>query len=179
MISDALAKVGIEFTRESEASNTTVKNVFETQAMSHVVDTIDNLAGDREPETFDEREIDEIEAGDSKIFFNFVTDSINGNLVIKFNTLDLVKNSTPHQVYDKYSLEVTDVQIDAKHRALGTLVHNADGSYEFVLNEGVTSYDLEGLSIDYIVWDWTASEEVTSKVIDKHTNLICRLKFMM
>ena len=49
------------------------------------------------------KEIDEIEAGDSKIFFNFVTDSINGNLVTNTNTLDLVKNSTPHQVYYKYS----------------------------------------------------------------------------
>ncbi|MEC4726166.1 retention module-containing protein [Shewanella sp. D64] len=45
MLSLVLAELGIVFTRESELSNDG-QNIFETLAMEHVADTIDELAGD-------------------------------------------------------------------------------------------------------------------------------------
>ena len=78
-VSDALAAANIEFTAKSEMSNRTgsdESNHFESIAMQHVQDTIDELAGERTPEAFDERKMDEIKPGNGYIAYSTAPEAI-------------------------------------------------------------------------------------------------------
>jgi large repetitive protein len=170
MISDALSVLDIVFTRQSESARFDTnpnQNIFETLAINHVMGTIQDIAGDRKPAAFDARTVDLIVPGESQISYHFENDKVSGQLVISFDAMDLLAKATPKQVAHIANMEVTDVAINAKYSSLGTLEKNGD-DYRFVLNAGVTPYDLEGLSIDYRVWDWTANQQVTSVAIDQY-----------
>ncbi|TFH70252.1 hypothetical protein E3V39_15360, partial [Gammaproteobacteria bacterium LSUCC0112] len=170
MISDALSTLNIVFTRQSEAAKFDTnpnQNVFESMAINHVKGTIEDIAGDRKPAAFDVRTVDLIVPGESQVSYHFENDKLNGQLVVSFSAKDLLAKATPQQVAHIANMEVTDVAINAKYSSLGTLEKNGD-NYRFVLNAGVTAYDLEGLSIDYRVWDWTANKQVTSLAIDQY-----------
>ncbi|PKF60370.1 hypothetical protein CW745_15630, partial [Psychromonas sp. psych-6C06] len=160
MISQALASVGIEFTRDTERDESG-ENTFESIAMEHVTETIQELAGDRTPEQADEREIDTIEVPGGLINFNFQ----EADGVITFTTDDLLVGAIGQQVITA-NLLVDNVRLSAAFENIGTLVDNGDGNYEIQLNEGVTGKELEGLAIDYRVEDWTVSKEVTSQTLD-------------
>ena len=162
MISDALAHVNIEFTAESERDDSNNgENVFETIAMEHVTNTIENLAGDRTPEEMDAREVDTINIPGSVIEYNY--DSANG--VISFSTDDLLEGAVGQQViYD--NLIVSNVSLAEAFESIGELVDLGDGNYEIQLADGVDPHDLEGLTIDYRVEDWTVSKEVSSTTLD-------------
>ncbi|MEI6894138.1 MAG: VCBS domain-containing protein [Colwellia sp.] len=162
MISQALATVGIEFTRESEMDESG-NNIFETIAMAHVAETIEALAGDRTPEEVDLRVVDTIEIPGGLIHFNFAeTDG-----VITFTTDDLLVGTVGKQVTVE-NLVVDNVKLSADFADIGTLVNKGDGHYEIQLNDGVTGKELEGLAIDYRVEDWTVSTEVTSQSLDSY-----------
>ncbi len=165
MISEALATQGIEFTRESEL-NENGENVFETIAMAHVADTIQELAGDRTPDAADTRLVDLIDVPGGLITYNFQTD-VEGSSTISFTTDDLLLGATGLQVVTD-NLVVKNVVLDANYADIGTLVNDGDGKYHIDLNEGITSYDLEGLTIDYRVEDWTAFREISSTTLDTY-----------
>ncbi|SBS27744.1 Poly(beta-D-mannuronate) C5 epimerase 2 [Marinomonas aquimarina] len=161
MISDALAHVNIEFTRESETEDNLGHNEFETAAMEHVAQTIESLAGDRTPDSFDERTADVIEVPGGVVQYNY--SEMNGQ--VTFTTNDLLEGAVGQQVTTE-NLLVKNVQLSAQFQEIGTLVDQGDGNYLIQLNEGINQYDLEGLSIDYRVEDWTAYTDVTSSTLD-------------
>ena len=167
MISDALAEIDIEFTRQSEAASSG-NNVFETIALQHVITTIENLSGSRKPSVFDSRKKDAIEVNEAVVKYHYINDASTGNLVIQFSAADLLSNSTPQQELYISNMEVTDVAIDASYAGLGVLSNVSGSNYEFALNAGVTPYQLEGLSIDYTAWDWTANKNVKSVALDTY-----------
>ncbi|TYK64630.1 VCBS domain-containing protein, partial [Colwellia echini] len=162
MISQALASVGIEFTRESER-NDNGENTFESIAMDHVAQTIDGLAGDRAPENADAREIDTIDVPGGLINYHF----LEAEGVITFTTDDLLVGAVGKQVITE-NLIVDNVKLSASFENIGTLVDKGDGNFEIKLNESVTGKDLEGLAIDYRVEDWTVSKDVTSQSLDSY-----------
>ncbi|WP_394206054.1 retention module-containing protein, partial [Shewanella waksmanii] len=162
MLSLVLNELGIIFTRESERSETG-ENIFETLAMQHVADTIDALAGDRAPGEHDDRLADIIEVPGGLITYNY--NELDGK--ITFSANDLLVGAVGHQVITE-NLVVKNVQLSAEFADIGTLVDLGDGNYEIILNEGVDQYDLENLSIDYRVEDWTAFREVTSSTQDQY-----------
>ncbi|MEW6997967.1 Calx-beta domain-containing protein, partial [Colwelliaceae bacterium BS250] len=164
MISQALASVGIEFTRESEEDESgNGENIFETVAMDHVAQTIDELAGERAPNSAEQREVDTIDVPGGLINFNFA----EADGVITFTTDDLLAGAVGQQVITA-NLVVENVKLSADFESIGTLVDLGDGNYEIQLNEGVTGKELEGLAIDYRVEDWTVSKEVTSQTLDSY-----------
>ncbi|UTF61349.1 Ig-like domain-containing protein [Gilvimarinus sp. DA14] len=162
MISQALAHAGVEFTRDTERDPSD-NNVFETIAMEHVADTIDQLAGDRGPVTTDERTPDVLDVPGGQIKYNY--NELNGE--ITFTTDDLLEGAVGRQVITE-NLLVKNVSLSAGYEDIGTLEDRGDGNYAIVLNDGVDQYDLEGLAIDYRVEDWTAFEEVTSSTQDQY-----------
>ncbi|WP_189062383.1 retention module-containing protein, partial [Shewanella hanedai] len=162
MLSLVLAELGIVFTRESELSNDG-QNVFETLAMEHVTDTIDALAEDRTPISHDNRTADVLDVPGGLITYNY--NELEGK--ITFSANDLLVGATGHQVTTE-NLIVSNVQLNAEFAGIGTLVDLGNGNYEIILNEGITQYDLEGLSIDYRVEDWTVSRDITSNTQDQY-----------
>ncbi|MBN2815584.1 MAG: hypothetical protein JXQ67_02810, partial [Campylobacterales bacterium] len=166
MISDALAHVNIEFTRDTERDEENFENVFETVAMEHVADTIQELAGERAPESAQEREADIIEVPGSVIKYNYLTD-VTGNATISFSTDDLLVGAVGQQVITE-NLLVKNVVLGAGYESIGTLVNDGNGQYHIELNDDVTPYDLEGLTIDYRVEDWTVYRDVTSTTLDTY-----------
>ncbi|WP_394391187.1 Ig-like domain-containing protein [Shewanella woodyi] len=162
MLSLVLAELGIVFTRESELSGDG-QNVFETQAMEHVVDTIDELAGERTPDSHDDRIVDTLDVPGGLVTYNY--NELDGK--ITFSANDLLEGATGQQVTTE-NLVVKNVQLNAEFADIGTLIDLGNGNYEIILNEGITQYDLEGLSIDYRVEDWTASRDVTSNTQDQY-----------
>ncbi|MFT7238521.1 MAG: gliding motility-associated-like protein, partial [Cyclobacteriaceae bacterium] len=167
MISRALSVLDINFSRQTEA-DPSGNNVFETPAMQHVANTIENLAGSRTPTVFDPRNKDIIVVNNAEINYHYFNDATTGNLIIEFMAADLLSNASPQQENDVEDLEVTDIAIDAAYAALGTLTELSNDLYQFSVNTGVTPYELEGFSIDYTAWDWTANKTVTSYAIDTH-----------
>ncbi|MGS0828290.1 retention module-containing protein, partial [Shewanella sp. 0m-8] len=161
MLSQVLALLGIEFTRDSERSPDE-QNVFESLAMGHVADTIEDLAGDRAPDAADERTVDVLEVPGGLVTYNY--NELDGQ--ITFSAEDLLKGATAHQVISD-NLVVKNVRLSADFEDIGTLVDLGDGNYAIILNEGVDQYDLEGLTLDYRVEDWTAFREVTSSTQDQ------------
>ncbi|TEW54819.1 hypothetical protein E2R68_06470, partial [Psychromonas sp. RZ22] len=162
MLSQVLAELGIEFTRESELDKSGEgNNVFESIAMEHVADTIQDLAGDRTPDSADERIVDTLDVPGALITYHF--DDANG--VINFTSDDLLVGAVGQQVVTE-NLVVDNVKLSADFSHIGELVDNGDGQYSVVLFEGITGKDLEGLSIDYRVEDWTVSRDVTSESLD-------------
>ncbi|WP_157582020.1 Ig-like domain-containing protein, partial [Shewanella woodyi] len=162
MLSLVLAELGIVFTRESELSSDG-QNVFETQAMEHVADTIDELAGERTPDSHDDRIVDTLDVPGGLVTYNY--NELDGK--ITFSANDLLEGATGQQVTTE-NLVVKNVQLNAEFADIGTLIDLGNGNYEIILNEGITQYDLEGLSIDYRVEDWTASRDVTSNTQDQY-----------
>ncbi|WP_284204379.1 Calx-beta domain-containing protein, partial [Psychromonas marina] len=163
MISQALASVGVEFTRDSERDDNG-ENVFESIAMAHVAETIQDLAGeDRGPVIADARQVDTIDVPGGLINFNFK----EADGVITFTTDDLLKGAVGQQVITE-NLVVKNVTLSAAFENIGTLVDKDDGNYEIQLNEGVTGKELENLSVDYRVEDWTVIKEVTSQTLDSY-----------
>ncbi|WP_284204381.1 tandem-95 repeat protein, partial [Psychromonas marina] len=163
MISQALASVGIEFTRDSERDENG-ENVFESIAMEHVAETIQELAGDERGEVIaDDRQVDTIDVPGGLINFNFQ----EAEGVITFTTDDLLEGAVGQQVITE-NLVVKNVTLSAAFENIGTLVDKGDGNYEIELNEGVTGKELENLSVDYRVEDWTVIREVTSKTLDSY-----------
>ncbi|WP_220766178.1 retention module-containing protein, partial [Shewanella sp. MBTL60-112-B2] len=161
MLSQVLAQLGIEFTRDSERSPDE-QNVFESLAMGHVADTIEELAGDRAPDAADERTVDVLEVPGGLVTYNY--NELDGQ--ITFSAEDLLKGATAHQVITE-NLIVKNVRLSADFEDIGTLVDLGDGNYSIILNDGVDQYDLEGLTLDYRVEDWTAFREVTSATQDQ------------
>ncbi|TYL47597.1 Ig-like domain-containing protein [Marinomonas sp. IMCC 4694] len=161
MISEALAHVGIVFTRESELSDGSGQNVFETDAVEHLTSTISELAGDRAPSSFDERTVDTIDIPGGQVSYNY--SQVDGE--ITFLASDLLAGAVAKQVVAE-NLLVSNVSLSSAYAGIGTLVDNGDGSYTIALNEGIDQYDLEGLSLDYRVEDWTVFKEVTSSTLD-------------
>ena len=164
MISQALGSVGIEFTRETERDESgDGENTFETVAMDHVAQTIETLAGERAPESVDQRQVDTIEVPGGLINYHFA----EADGVITFTTDDLLQGAVGQQVITA-NLVVKNVTLSADFESIGLLVDLGDGNYEIQLNDAVTGKDLEGLAIDYRVEDWTVSREVTSQTLDNY-----------
>ncbi|MBU3071703.1 VCBS domain-containing protein, partial [Aestuariicella sp. G3-2] len=164
MLSLVLSSLGIEFTRESELdSSGQGENVFESQAMEHVADVIQQLAGDRAPESTDERLADSINVPGGTVRYNY--SELDGE--ITFNTGDLLAGAVGQQVITQ-NLVVKNVQLSAAYQDIGTLEDRGNGNYAIVLKEGFDQYDLEGLTLDYRVEDWTAIKEVTSSTQDSY-----------
>jgi hypothetical protein len=148
MISDALAILGIEFTRQSEVDPNPNdeggnENVFETQAIEHVTDTVLALAdteeaGERLADdfVFDAREEDVIVAGNGDVVYSSeLLDTEDGDpesARISFNAAGLVANATPQQVAIVENMEIeipegTEAQItleDGTTRVVGTVVYD-------------------------------------------------------
>ncbi|WP_460751134.1 retention module-containing protein, partial [Marinomonas epiphytica] len=156
-LSDLLATLGIEFTRDSEAVNGDGDNVFETIAMEHVAENIETFAGDRVPEEFDAREQDVIEFNEGTVTYNYLDVKETGQLT--FSASDLANGVTVNQVFSE-NLAVSNVSLGEAFQGLGELVDNGDGTYTINIAEdkleGLTPYDLEGLNFDFTVNDWTA-----------------------
>jgi VCBS repeat-containing protein len=177
MISDALDSVGIEFTRQTEATESGA-NVFETQAMAHVSDTIEDLAGARVPTAFDARLTDTIDTGPGEITYysnNLQVDS-DGNFYIEFNAAGLLANANPQQVI-KDNMEITDVQafitLPGFTGNVGTVTYDAESrtgritlDNSKITAEQIEAGALESMSFSYTIWDWTASEQVTVQPVD-------------
>ncbi|PHQ73781.1 MAG: hypothetical protein COB74_07610, partial [Shewanella sp.] len=161
MLSLVLAERGIIFTRDSELDPSGA-NIFETLAMEHVADTIDDLAEDRGPVAADDRTADIIDVPGGLITYNY--NELDGK--ITFSANDLLAGASGQQVTTE-NLVIKNVQLNADFADIGTLVDLGNGNYEIILNAGITQYDLEGLSIDYRVEDWTAFKEVTSATQDQ------------
>ncbi|MCL1096362.1 retention module-containing protein, partial [Shewanella kaireitica] len=162
MLSLVLAQLGIEFTRESERSPDE-QNIFESLAMAHVADTIDDLAGDRAPDAADERQVDILDVPGGLVTYNY--NELDGR--ITFSADDLLAGATGQQVITE-NLVVKNVQLSAEFQDIGTLVDLGDGNYAIILNEGINQYDLEGLTLDYRVEDWTAFRDITSQTQDQY-----------
>ncbi|ACJ27228.1 VCBS [Shewanella piezotolerans WP3] len=162
MLSLVLAQLGIEFTRDSERS-ADEQNVFESLAMAHVADTIDDLAGDRAPDAADERLVDILDVPGGLVTYNY--NELDGR--ITFSADDLLAGATGQQVITE-NLVVKNVQLSAEFQDIGTLVDLGDGNYAIILNDGINQYDLEGLSLDYRVEDWTAFRDITSQTQDQY-----------
>ncbi|MCV2402982.1 Ig-like domain-containing protein [Marinomonas sp. C2222] len=160
-VSDALAVLDIVFTAESEQEDGSGVNTFETQAMEHVTEVITELAGDRAPEEFDERTVDTIDVAGGNIEYVYSDDLSE----ITFSTSDLLVGAVAQQVSDD-GFVVDNVSLSSAFEDIGTLVNNGDDTYTIQLNDGIDQYDLENLSIDYRVSDWTASVEATSATLD-------------
>ncbi|WCN13748.1 retention module-containing protein [Marinomonas mediterranea] len=163
MLSDALASVNIEFTRDSETEDGLGVNTFETAAMSHVVDSTVELAGDRVPDEFDARTTDEIDVPGGVVTYNY--NELDGE--ITFSVSDLLEGATANQVVED-NLVIKDVSLAAGYENIGELIDNGDGTYKIILNEGVDQYDLEGLSLNYTAQDWTATQTITSATLDTY-----------
>ncbi|MGR0277410.1 retention module-containing protein, partial [Marinomonas dokdonensis] len=161
-LSDLLATLGIEFTRESEIADGLGYNEFETLAMEHVKESIEEFAGDRVPEEFDERAPDIIEFSQGTVSYNFNDVKESGRL--EFNASDLANGIKVNQVFSE-NLVVSNVSLGADFEGLGELVDNGDGTYYInITKEDLTPYDLEGLNFDFTVNDWTASYTESSSV---------------
>ncbi|WOD07031.1 retention module-containing protein [Marinomonas sp. GJ51-6] len=161
-LSDLLAAIGIEFTRDSEIADGTGENVFETLAMEHVQDSIETYAGDRIPDEFDERTPDVIEFNQGTVTYDFTEVEETGQLT--FSASDLANGVVTNQVFEE-NLAVSNVSLGAGFEDLGELVDNGDGTYTInITKDDLTPYDLEGLSFDFTVNDWTASYTESSSV---------------
>ena len=185
MISNALALLGIEFTRQSEVDPNPNdeggnENVFETQAIDHVTDTVLALAdteeaGERLADdfVFDAREEDIIVAGDGEVIYSSeFLDTEDGNpetARIGFNAAGLVANATPQQVSIVENMEIeipegTEAQItleDGTTRIIGTVVYDDPSREGYIqLEEFVAGVDGEpdrGIS----------NEEITSGALQR------------
>ncbi|MEL0308991.1 MAG: hypothetical protein VW961_06365, partial [Flavobacteriaceae bacterium] len=169
MLSDVLGHLGISFTAQSETDpdpSDGSQNVFETQAMAHVADTITEQGGERAPSTFDNRLEDSIVVPGGVIDFNYNSD-VGDNGTITFTRDDLLKGAVPQQVsYD--NLIVSDVAISDGFEAIGTLSYNSDTqTYTIELAEGVTREQIAGLTVDYKVQDWTVITEAVATTLDE------------
>ncbi|MDA8962404.1 Ig-like domain-containing protein, partial [Congregibacter sp.] len=186
-VSDALAHVGIEFTRESEVDpdgQAPFNNVFESQAIDHVIDTIrdDAVGGDREPGAFDQRLSDVIEADGGVItyFSNQIDMSDPGARSIGFSAEGLLANAKPQQA----NLQGLEIEIapgtaafitraDGSKVQAGTIVYDDDtrtGSIELdsgvISNADVAAGVLQTLEFGYTIWDWTANITVQVRPLD-------------
>ncbi|WP_439105758.1 retention module-containing protein [Congregibacter sp.] len=186
-ISDALDHVGIEFTRQSEADpdgQFPFENTFESEAIDHVIETIrdDAVGGDREPEAFDERLSDVIEADGGVItyFSNLIDMNDPEASSIDFSAEGLLANAIPQQS-NLAGLEVEIAEgtaafvtrADGTKVAAGTIVYDDEtrtGSIELdsdvISNEDVASGILQSLEFGYTIWDWTANLSVTVQPLD-------------
>ncbi|WP_394497178.1 Ig-like domain-containing protein [Shewanella sp. ENK2] len=162
MISQVLAELGIIFTRDTERQENE-QNLFETIAMEHVAGTIDELAGDRAPDEHDARTVDVLDVPGGLVTYNY--NELDGQITFSVN--DLLEGAVGQQVVDQ-NLLVTNVRLSAAFENIGTLQDLGDGNYAIILNEGIDQYDLEGLSIDYRVEDWTVFKDVTSSTQDQY-----------
>ena len=142
------------------------QNVFETGALDHVAETIEDLSGVRDPEGFDERTPDTIEVPGGIIDYNFNFDA-GQNGEITFTRDDLLVGAVPQQVtYD--NLEVSEVALSEGFTEIGELTFDeATGVYTIALNEGITRADVSGLTVDYQVRDWTAVVDAVATTLDE------------
>ena len=142
------------------------QNVFESDALAHVAATIEDLAGDRDPDGFDERTPDTINVPGGVIDYNFNIDA-GENGEITFTRDDLLVGAVPQQVtYD--NLEVSEVALSEGFTEIGELTFDeATGVYTIALNEGITRADVSGLTVDYQVRDWTAVVDAVATTLDE------------
>ena len=189
MIQDALAHVGIDFTRVTEAdpdggSDGNFENVFETIAMQHVQDTVETLTDGtaRDTDVFDARLEDVIDAGDGVITYFSNTIDVNdpASNQIEFDASSLLANATPQQVANTANMEIelTDdigahVTIDGVKTQVGEVVYDAatrTGAIEFdpnaITNEQIAAGALDTLEFEYRIWDWTANTVVKVEPLD-------------
>ena len=170
-ISRALASVDILFTRDSERDPSgNGVNDFETVAMQHVADTIQDIAGARAPASADLRQVDVLNIPGAPIHYNY--NELAGEIL--FSSHDLLVGATALQV-NTYDLVVTNIQLSAAYASIGTIEDRGNGIYAIVLNPGVDQYDLEGLSVDYRVEDWTVFRDVTSSTVDNYRSHLSAL----
>jgi hypothetical protein len=168
LIGEALAHVGIEFSAEGEIDPSgNGKNIFETIAINHVIKGIVDYAESRTPEQFDERLADQIYVPGGVVTYNYLTDVESGQRTITFTTADLLIGAVGQQVLNE-NLVVENVRLAAAYQDIGELNELGNNRYEIALNPEVTAKELEGLSIDYRVRDWTAFRDVTSATLDTY-----------
>jgi VCBS repeat-containing protein len=144
----------------SRLSETDSDREFEDAAMQHVIDYINELGGDRTPAEYDVREPDVINEHGKPI--TYVYDESGSVRTITFDVRDMLDDG--NQVI-KNNLVVEGVSLSADQQYIGTLSNDGD-IYTITLNDGIDQYDLENLSIDYTVFDWTATVTTSSKAID-------------
>ena len=166
---DEFTPEGFVFTAVSETDPVQEdgsQNVFETGALDHVAETIEDLSGVRDPEGFDERTPDTIEVPGGIIDYNFNFDA-GQNGEITFTRDDLLVGAVPQQVtYD--NLEVSEVALSEGFTDIGELTFDeATGVYTIALNEGITRADVSGLTVDYQVRDWTAVVDAVATTLDE------------
>ncbi len=159
-ISDALATQDIEFTRETEADPNPgdgLQNIFETQAIDHVTDTVTLLDG-TPVGGFDAREEDKPVEGLAPVISYVVTpltteDGNDATSQISFTRGDLLKDGQPNQViFDNLEIEfrgagagpdqelggvvyqTTDAQItvDGVTRSVGTVFYSNETGEGFI-----------------------------------------------
>ena len=166
---DEFTPEGFVFTAVSETDPVQEdgsQNVFETGALDHVAETIEDLSDGRDPEGFDERTPDTIEVPGGVIDYNFNFDA-GQNGEITFTRDDLLVGAVPQQVtYD--NLEVSEVALSEGFTDIGELTFDeATGVYTIALNEGITRADVSGLTVDYQVRDWTAVVDAVATTLDE------------
>ena len=166
---DEFTPEGFVFTAVSETDPVQEdgsQNVFETEALDHVAETIEDLSGVRDPEGFDERTPDTIDVPGGIIDYNFNFDA-GQNGEITFTRDDLLVGAVPQQVtYD--NLEVSEVALSEGFTEIGELTFDeATGVYTIALNEGITRADVSGLTVDYQVRDWTAVVDAVATTLDE------------
>ena len=166
---DEFTPEGFVFTAVSETDPVQEdgsQNVFETEALDHVAETIEDLSGVRDPEVFDERTPDTIDVPGGIIDYNFNFDA-GQNGEITFTRDDLLVGAVPQQVtYD--NLEVSEVALSEGFTEIGELTFDeATGVYTIALNEGITRADVSGLTVDYQVRDWTAVVDAVATTLDE------------
>ncbi|MEA1918069.1 MAG: Calx-beta domain-containing protein, partial [Campylobacterota bacterium] len=146
-LSDALAHVGIEFKPGDEGL------LFEQNAVTHVQDTITELAENRGDINFDTRVEDQIDVNNSR--FGFSIENVDGANQVTFSKDDLLSTSKGIQVTTD-NIKVTNVNIKDVEN-YGELIDNGDDTYTLVLNDGITKDDLDALPIVFDAQDWNAS----------------------
>jgi hypothetical protein len=161
VLSDLLAVAGVEYTADSEFS-VDGNNVFETQAMAHVVDGIDSLAGERAPESYDERTADIVDADNVDVGYLLNVDE-NGVKSVTFSKDDLLLNARGVQVLDE-NLIVKDVELANPN--LGEIIDNGNGTYTVIFNGSETFNQFDELKFNYTIKDWTAEERFEANFID-------------
>ena len=166
---DEFTPEGFVFTAVSETDPVQEdgsQNAFETEALDHVAETIEDLSGVRDPEGFDERTPDTIDVPGGIIDYNFNFDA-GQNGEITFTRDDLLVGAVPQQVtYD--NLEVSEVALSEGFTEIGELTFDeATGVYTIALNEGITRADVSGLTVDYQVRDWTAVVDAVATTLDE------------
>ncbi|MEK9940531.1 MAG: hypothetical protein VW548_06170, partial [Methylotenera sp.] len=177
-LSNILAHAGIIFTAASERDSTVADlstggaNAFESAAMEHVRETIEEWAGNRLPANFEAREVDVLEIPGAVI--NYAFNAATGK--ITFDATDALKGAQGNQSKEE-NLVVSELVPTGTSANNGlsfadiceiVRIGDSGNTYEIVLKEGFTAKDLEGLQIGYTASDWTVSTTLAAGTLDTY-----------